>query len=323
MSEGFAMIPLLLEPTLYTRVWGGRELETRLGKHLPDAEPYGESWEIYWKNRVLNGPGRGRTLGDLIAADPRAMVGTDKADPEYPLLVKFIDAQDWLSVQVHPDDVQAAKLEGQPRGKTECWYIIDAKPGAQLAYGLSEAVDAPTFRAALSGGGQVKRLLQFVNVAPGDFVFVPAGTLHAIGPGVLIYELQQTSDTTYRVYDWDRPGLDGKPRELHVEKSLAVMSFAARPMAKVNYDRSAASALLAENRYFTLKKLQGEKNLALAAITGRPTATLISVIRGEVTLHGDHQPVRMSLGNSAFIPAALARESLDLHGEVLVAWSML
>src|SRR5579859_6578620 len=116
--------PLVFEPSLHIKVWGGRELEWRLGKKLPTHEPYGESWEIFWKNKVANGSKAGRTLGELIAAYPRAMVGTDHADAEYPLLVKFIDAQDWLSVQVHPDDARAAELEGEPRGKTECWYIV-------------------------------------------------------------------------------------------------------------------------------------------------------------------------------------------------------
>src|SRR5690349_3872818 len=135
------MYPLLFEPSLHEKVWGGQQLETRLGKVPPSDQPIGESWEIYWKNRVANGEFRGKTLGDLIAEHPQEMIGRNDADPEFPLLIKFIDAQDWLSVQVHPDDKLAAELEGEPRGKTECWYIVDATPGAQIVYGFSEAID--------------------------------------------------------------------------------------------------------------------------------------------------------------------------------------
>jgi mannose-6-phosphate isomerase len=313
------LYPLIFEPSLNVRVWGGRELETRLGKHLPTPEPYGESWEIYWKNKIANGAYQGRTLGDLITEFPRAMTGDEHARAEFPLLIKFLDAQDWLSVQVHPDDARALQLEGEPRGKTECWYVIDAKPGAQINYGLAQLTDSEGFRAALAEPGKVKALLQFAEVAPGDFVYVPAGTMHAIGPGLLIYELQQTSDTTYRVYDWDRMGLDGKPRQLHIDKSLAVMNFEVAPEAKVNYDRDEASAILIRNQYFALKKLSGEGAFPLAPM--RDAAHLVSVIRGAVTLRGDHDPVHLTVGMSAFIPAALVGETLDLQGEILVAWS--
>src|SRR5262249_52399588 len=149
-------------------------------------------------------------------------------------LIKFLDAQQWLSVQVHPDDELAAKLEGEPRGKTECWYVLDAVPGAQIVYGFAESMDAESFRKAIAER-RVKDVLQYVSVAPGDFVFMPAGMVHALGPGLLIYELQQTSDITYRVYDWDRVGLDGKPRELHLEKALACTRFEINPRAKTNY----------------------------------------------------------------------------------------
>src|SRR4051812_25265131 len=208
------MYPLLFAPSLHEKVWGGQQLESRLGKVPPSDQPIGESWEIYWKNRVANGEFRGKTLGDLIAEHPEEMVGSKNADPEFPLLIKFLDAQDWLSVQVHPDDKLALELEGEPRGKTECWYIIDATPDAQIAYGFSEQLDAASYRKAIEAG-RSKEVLQYVRVAPGDFIYLPAGQLHAIGPGILLYELQQTSDTTYRLYDWDRMGLDGKPRELH------------------------------------------------------------------------------------------------------------
>jgi mannose-6-phosphate isomerase len=332
MNEKLRLYPLLFEPSLHVKVWGGRQLESRLGKALPPGEPVGESWEIFWQNRVSNGPLRGKTLGELIAADPQGVVGTLDASPEYPLLVKFIDAQDWLSVQVHPDDALAAKLEGQPRGKTECWYIVDAVPGAQLAYGLAEPLDAEGFRQAIAAG-RAKDVLQYVTVAPGDFIYVPAGTLHAIGPGVLLYELQQTSDTTYRAHDWDRPGLDGKPRELHLDKALTCTHYDVRPAAKIAYrvqsDMPGVSiARLIKARYFSLDwlKLRRQDPGETPFTIEYEAAHLLSAISGRVTLHDEREtydPVGLAAGMSAFIPSRLGPYHLipDEEAEILQAWT--
>jgi mannose-6-phosphate isomerase len=322
--------PLLFEPSLHVKVWGGRQLATRLGKTLPTDEPYGESWEIFWQNRVINGPLAGHSLSELIAADPVALCGSSHAGAEFPLLIKFLDAQDWLSVQVHPDDTMALQIEGEPRGKTECWYIIDASPGAQIAYGLAEPLDAAGFRAAIREG-RTREVIQYVPVAPGDFVFVPAGMQHAIGPGILLYELQQTSDTTYRVYDWDRMGLDGKPRTLHLDKALAVTTFAVSPPAKRPYSfvrgEGFEVASLIRGQYFNLDRLR------LTGSCPRDTAGahphLLSVVHGETILRGEgFSSVHLPLGASVFVPAGVGAyeigagdEAHESRGaEVLCAW---
>ncbi|MBX3066196.1 MAG: class I mannose-6-phosphate isomerase [Anaerolineae bacterium] len=320
-----ALYPLIFEPAFYARPWGGKQMEERLGKELPPGPPIGESWEIFWKNKVSNGEHRGRTLGELVAAYPVEMIGRDTLDAEYPLLVKFLDAQEWLSVQVHPDDILAAELEGQPRGKTECWYVIAAAPGAQVAFGLSEKLDSDSLRAAIDAG-RSREIMQYVEVQAGDFIFVSAGTMHALGPGLLIYELQQTSDTTYRVYDWDRLGLDGKPRELHLEKAIAVTKFEVNPPAKINYQmREVADGVeeaeLIRGQYFTLHKLNLSETYALS--TNRNRAHLITALTGHVEWRSStHAPLLLPQGTSAFLPAGVGDYTLTPDGdaEVLIAW---
>ncbi|MCC7448556.1 MAG: class I mannose-6-phosphate isomerase [Anaerolineae bacterium] len=334
MNTNPQLYPLLFEPALHAKVWGGRQLETRLHKTLPPGDPIGESWEIYYKNCVSNGPLKGKTLSELIAAYPVEMVGKPHADPEFPLLIKFIDAQAWLSVQVHPDDKLAAQLEGQPRGKTECWYVVDAVPGAQLAYGLAEPLDADSFRKAIAEG-RTKDVIQYVDVAPGDCLYVPAGALHALGPGILIYELQQTSDTTYRVYDWDRMGLDGKPRELHIEKSLISTHYDVKPQAKVTYNKIEAGdgvyvANLIESPYFALDQLwldQQVMNTNHASFTiEEAVAHTLSIIKGNVTLRSPDKlfdPIDVAMGQSAFIPDCIGYYQVDPQGEVVILQALL
>src|SRR5258707_8321635 len=331
-----SMYPLLFEPALYERVWGGHQLETHLGKALPAGtshEPVGESWEIYWKNRVANGALHGQTLGELITAYPEAMLGSHSADAEFPLLIKFIDAQDWLSVQVHPDDELARELEGELRGKTECWYIIDAAPDAQIAYGFGQQIDADGFRQAIETG-KAGEVMQYVKVAPGDFIYVPARTMHAIGPGILLYELQQTSDTTYRVYDWDRLGLDGKHRELHIDKSMRATHFDVKPEANFPYtlqpapnmpDNCLTFGTIIEGRYFGLEKLRYKHNGSDCSMDESKPVHAITVISGGVTiksLEERFQPLTLSVGQSAFMPAKLGYFTIypESEAEVLRAY---
>ena len=317
--------PLLFESALHERVWGGHQLELRLGKAGSNGlspKPIGESWEIYWKNRVANGPYKGQTLGELIAAYPEAMLGSRNADPEFPLLIKFIDAQDWLSVQVHPDDELARELEGEPRGKTECWYIIDAAPDARIAYSFAQQIDADGFRQAIETG-RAGEVMQYVNVAPGDFIYVPARTMHAIGPGILLYELQQTSDTTYRVYDWDRLGLDGKPRPLHIEKSLRSVRYDMKPPAKTHYQMElivancVSAAQIINTPYFSLEKRRYQGGTcAPDVVAAGKGAHAITVILGSVTLKGgSFAPLKLDAGQSVFVPASIGDYTLVPEGE--------
>jgi mannose-6-phosphate isomerase len=275
------LYPLLFEPNLSERPWGGRKLETVFHKPLPPGDLIGESWEIFTTNVIANGALKGRTLREALATLGERLGPRDGDD--FPLLVKFLDARDWLSVQVHPDDRLAREIENLPRGKTECWYILEAEPGARLAYGVNRAMSADEFRAAVVAG-KAHEMMSYLPVKAGDFVFVPARTAHAIGPGILLYELQQSSDTTYRVYDWDRVGKDGQPRELHLEKALRVTDFQPPLLGTLPYTVGTDP-----NGNQIAEIFRGE-----------------FFIEGRVEVHG----VVLEKGRSALIPAALGAYTL-------------
>lgn len=210
------------------RVWGGRRLETLLGRRLPLASRIGESWELVDRGDaqsvVHDGPLRGCTLHELWTRHREAVFGTGLPETKrFPLLCKILDAQDRLSVQVHPPAAVAPQLGGEP--KTEMWYLLDTQPGSAIYAGLKNGVTRAAFEKSLAEG----RVAETVHLLPthsGDAIFIPSGRIHAIGAGNLIVEVQQNSDTTFRVFDWNRLGLDGKPRSLHLEESLASIDFA-------------------------------------------------------------------------------------------------
>jgi mannose-6-phosphate isomerase len=210
------------------RIWGGRRLESLLGRQLPVTERIGESWELVDREDaqsvVHRGPLRGCTLHELWTEHRETVFGPGLPDsPRFPLLCKILDAQDRLSVQVHPPLAVAGRLGGEP--KTEMWYLLDTQPDSAIYAGLKEGVDRGAFEVALAEG-RVAETIQTLPTHDGDAIFIPSGRIHAIGAGNLIVEVQQNSDTTYRVFDWNRLGLDGEPRALHVEESLASIDFA-------------------------------------------------------------------------------------------------
>lgn len=219
--------PLVFEPLFMERIWGGRRLETLLGKRLPPGVRIGESWELVDREEaqsvVHEGPFRGWILNDLWKQQREQIFGTGLADtPRFPLLCKILDAQDRLSVQVHPPAAVAPRLGGEP--KTEMWYLLDASLDSNLYAGLKPGVTRTDFEQALQAGHVAEKIHGF-PIKAGDAMFIPSGRIHAIGAGNLIVEVQQNSDTTYRVFDWNRLGLDGKPRELHVGESLDSINF--------------------------------------------------------------------------------------------------
>ncbi len=218
--------PLRFRPAYQTVVWGGRRMETWRGD-LP-AGPIGESWDLADHPRgmsvVADGPLAGASLHDLTRRHGAELVGPSYTGGDFPLMVKLIDANDRLSIQVHPDDRLAKELKVGERGKTECWYLLG--DGGELFVGTTHGVTRETFAAARTAGTLADTLNRFITRA-GDFFFIPARTVHALGAGCLIYEIQQTCDVTFRVDDWGRVGLDGKPRPLHVAESLATIDFTA------------------------------------------------------------------------------------------------
>lgn len=226
MSENTNLIyPLTFRPIFKDYVWGGRNLETRLGRALPDGI-VAESWEIAGhpngSSVVEEGPLAGQTLQQVQDQLGEALVGARSryalAQGRFPLLIKLLDANRWLSVQVHPDDEYGLAHEGE-FGKTEMWVVLEAEPGAEIIYGFKAGVKRAAFAEALEAG-TVEETLHRLPVAAGDVVFVPAGSIHALGPGIIVAEIQQNSDTTYRIYDW------GRPRPIHIAQALDVLNFA-------------------------------------------------------------------------------------------------
>lgn len=213
--------PLKLRAIPRAKVWGGRNLEKFLGKSLAPDALIGETWEAHDNCVVENGEKAGATLRELVADDAMGILGAYSPQPRFPLLFKFIDASDDLSVQVHPNDAQAQAMENYPLGKTEAWYIIHAEPNAALVHGFNRDVDTRSLRGLLAEE-KLPEVLNLVPVASGDVVFVPAGTVHAIRRGIVLAEIQENSDITFRLYDWDRVG---KGRDLHVERSLRVANL--------------------------------------------------------------------------------------------------
>jgi mannose-6-phosphate isomerase len=231
-----ALGPLKFLPILKRLRWGGRRLGDFLRKPIGPCADYAESWEICDlgddRSVVETGPWRDRDLHALIRDLPREMLGRHAGLDQFPLLVKFLDAHDRLSVQVHPDDAQAAAFAPGQRGKTEAWVIVWAEPGSQLFAGLKPGVDRSALRTALSEG-TVEQCLNRLEVSAGDCFFIPAGTVHAIGAGILLVEVQQSSDLTFRLFDWDQMGADGQPRPLRIEQALVSIDFGRGPVSKI------------------------------------------------------------------------------------------
>lgn len=253
--------PLTFRPTYQRVVWGGRRMAQWRGD-LPEG-PIGESWDLADHPRgmsiVSSGPFERWTLRDLTQAHGRALVGPAFSGGDFPLMIKLIDANARLSVQVHPDDDLAVELGVGPRGKTECWLLLG--DGGELFQGTASGVDRARFEAALADGTLEHTLNRF-ETRDGDFFFLPARTVHALGAGCLLYEIQQTCDVTFRVYDWGRLGLDGKPRQTHVAESLATIDFAARagPLRAEErpHPQSGTIRRLVDGSYFAVEERRGD-----------------------------------------------------------------
>ncbi len=267
------LYPYLLEPKLTTAIWGGDALVTRYGKPGDRMQKLGESWECWDANRVANGPLGGKTLADLRAELGDALTGPIDPTRLFPVLTKIIDAREPLSVQVHPDDAYAQRIEHQPNGKTECWYILDCEPGAELVLGWARDTSREEYERRVADG-TLGDILRRVPVHPGDAFYLPAGTLHAIGAGIRLFETQQASDLTYRIFDWNRVGADGTPRELHVKKAGDVLDFRATfpgAVKQLSYDADGlAHTLLIANEDFLVERITIARGDAYVDTDGLP-----------------------------------------------------
>jgi mannose-6-phosphate isomerase len=225
--------PIRFHPIFRSYIWGGDRLAQQLGKKPPGTGIWAESWEIVdhreGESVVAEGAFADWTLRQLIESFPMELIGQDNPTERFPLLLKYLDCQRVLSVQVHPDDAYGATMPQPDRGKTEAWYVIDAEPNSKLYAGLRPGVDRKALEAAIAAG-ETESCLHVLYPKAGDCVFIPAGTVHALGEGLLVAEIQQASDCTFRLFDWNRLDKDGKPRQLHVEQALNVIDYTLGPV---------------------------------------------------------------------------------------------
>ena len=314
------LYPLTFHPIFKERVWGGRRLESLYHKALPAGVPIGESWEITDRPEgvsvIANGPLAGKDLRWLMENHERALLGKSPSQGgRFPLLIKLLDAREKLSLQVHPPAALAAQLGGEP--KTEMWYIADATPEADLFVGLRNGCTRAEFEEKIKTG-QVAGCFHRIPVQAGDAMFLPSGRVHAIGAGNVLFEVQQNSDTTYRVFDWNRTGLDGKPRELHVEQSLASIDFADFEPSLITSRHSVnptiAVRFLVDNPLFRVdgtKVKRGERFYLRS-----DSVQILGLLRGRLRISGGGEESVLEAGGFALLPAALERAALQAETQI-------
>ncbi len=310
------MSVLKLKPACKEYLWGGRRLIEEYGKEYEGAA-LAETWELSCHpdgpSVIVNGPYAGKTLQEYIDAEGREVLGTNcRRFQNFPILTKFIDARDNLSIQVHPDNRYALKNEGQ-YGKTEMWYVMDAGRGAFLYYGFKRAVSVEEFADRI----QKDTLLEVLNAVPvqkGDALFIESGTIHAIGQDILLAEIQQNSNVTYRVYDYGRVGKDGKKRDLHIEKALAVTSRVPIVRGKNSYPH------IADCDYFTVDKLNLDGNVMekMEGVVSNASFASILMLDGEGTITGGGETVAYRKGDSFFLTAGSGAYTVEGSCDALI-----
>lgn len=305
--------PIRFQPVYQTRVWGGRRFESLLGRQLPDVRPYGESWELSDRPEaqsiVACGPFAGMTLHDLWTRHREEVFGArHRAHPaeRFPILLKILDCNDALSLQVHPPASIAPVLGGEP--KTEMWFVAHADDGALIYAGLRRGATRGAFEAALHKG-TVADLVHQIAPRQGQFMLVESGRIHALGAGLLVYEIQQNSDTTYRVFDWNRVGLDGTPRALHVRESLACIDFNDfEPAMQV----PAGDGCMVECPYFAATFHRLAPNTSANLEAAQDDFLCVAIVQGQGTLAGED----ITAGDFLLLPAGLVNSpfTASMHG---------
>jgi len=308
------LYPLLFQPRFKERVWGGRNLERLYQKTLPSGQPIGESWEICDRTGdvsvITNGPLAGTDLRQLMEQHPADVLGAARPlNGRFPLLIKLLDARETLSLQVHPPADRAAMLGGEP--KTELWYIAHAAPGAEILVGLKRSVTRTEFERRLHDG-TVAQCFHRLPVRAGDSMFLPSGRVHALGAGIVLFEIQQNSDTTYRVFDWNRVGPDGKARELHVPQALASMNFE-------DFEPPLLPRRTMQEQDYTFRPLVHDPLFVVDLVCLRrsqcvswptPRCLIVGVVSGEITAAAGGHTVRLLPGEFSLVPACVQSVAL-------------
>lgn len=308
--------PLRFEPLFRRYLWGGRRLETMLGKSIGQGDDYAESWELVDHGEdqsvVRNGLLSGQSLSQLVAEHSDELFGRHAGQSQFPLLFKFLDCNRTLSVQVHPNDAQGAKLDPPDLGKTEAWVVLAAEPGSKIYAGLNPSVTKQDLHQALENG-TCDQCLFTLEPNVGDCIFIEAGTVHALGEGLVIAEIQQASDTTFRLFDWNRVGADGKPRPLHIEQSLEVTNFERGPVSpqEPQTTEQPGRERLVECDKFLLDRCTFAKP---QAIGGDERFHLLVVIAGVVEIGEE----KLTLGETCLLPAAAGVVEVVPQGSVVL-----
>jgi mannose-6-phosphate isomerase len=299
------LLLLRFNPILREYLWGGRRLGTDLGKPIGAGPHYAESWEVVDhgadQSTVADGPLTGKTLHELVTQESAKLFGRHHPRNQFPLLLKFLDCHQTLSVQVHPNDEQAAKLNPPDLGKTEAWVVLAADPGSKIYAGLKSGVDRQTLERELARGNCESCLHEF-EPSVGDCVLIEAGTVHALGAGLLVAEIQQASDTTYRLFDWNRVDRDGKPRQLHIQQALDVTNYTRGPVNPVSPTATSDQDIerLVQCDKFILDRLR------LSASHSLPPDNrfhILAIVEGAVSINTHDGSCNLKRGGTALIPA--------------------
>jgi len=315
--------PLRFRPVFKRTIWGGRRLADQLAKAIGPESDYAESWEVVDHGEdqsvVAEGPLEGKTLAELVREHGDWLLGPNYHYDSFPLLLKYLDCNRVLSVQVHPDDAYGATMPEPDLGKTEAWYIVAAEPDSLVYAGLQPGVDRAMLQEAISTG-QAEQVLHSFHPQPGDVIYIPAGTVHALGAGLLVAEIQQSSDTTFRLFDWNRLDADGNSRTLHLEQGLEVSDYQSGPVTPRRTEPTASGwQKVVESEKFVLRLL----SLGTASVGGDGKFHILTVPQGTATLETEQQSVTLAAGETVLIPATMWRCGVTVaEGGVVMEMSL-
>lgn len=311
------LYPLKFEPILKDKIWGGEKLGSVLDKPIGNSKNCGESWEISGVEGnisvVSEGELKGKNLVELINEFRGELIGNkvyDQFGNKFPLLIKFIDANDDLSIQVHPDDELGMKRHNS-FGKTEMWYVVDAEDGATLISGFNKPTSKEEYLKVFESGN-LTDILNREDVENDDVFFLPAGRVHTIGKGLLIAEIQQTSDITYRIYDFDRVDSDGNGRELHVEQAVDAIDYSFYDDYKTNYNQNATEAEIGRSQYFVTNRLVIEDSVK-RNYADYDSCIILMCLEGDGTLNYEEESITYRLGDSILIPNSIFEIAIEAH----------